>query len=153
MADPESVLSEVKAVLRKAMRLRERGSVEMGQKKLNRNLLRPDGIAKGTGFLGPLPMTGDYEGHVMTELSSGSGRKGSMIDQRPYEPLHPLVTPNQDPDAIAWLLAGGKPGPEIYEKASEHAKMRKSQGKSAFLEGTVNTPTDERPPAYKRVFD
>lgn len=152
MADPRSVWDEVLSVLQKTMGLREKAPVERGSKKYIKNLMRPDGTMKGAGWLGMLPMTGEHEGSVMTELSTGGNTKlPSVLDQRTPEPLMPLVTPNQPPDAISWLLAGGKPGPDIYRRAREHAEKQKAQGKPVFAPGLL-VPTTERPKSRTGEF-
>jgi hypothetical protein len=84
--------------------------------------LREDGTPKGKGWLGELKRP---DGKVSTELSLGFDFGGKHV-------LAPALVPTLTQDEVTYLLNGGKPTPEIVNKAAEHAKMRMQQGLSPF---------------------
>jgi len=88
------------------------------------DLIREDGTPKGNGWLGQLPMQ-DGSGKYATELSASSSIDGKNI-------FYPLIVPTLKKEHLDYLLSGGKPTPEIYKLATEHALMRIKQGKSPF---------------------
>ena len=90
---------------------------------------RPDGKAKGYGWLGLLHRP---DGTVSSELSAGVEIGGREVEI-------PLLVPGLDQNEIAWLLTN-EPGPDYYQsmppsimqKAYAHAASRLSQGLSPF---------------------
>lgn len=83
---------------------------------------RPDGTAKGEGWMGPLTTK---SGDTMTELTASSDVDGKAIQ-------YPLVTPNQGFKNLSWLLQGNTPTAEIYQKAIQHALSQLYSGRSAY---------------------
>lgn len=86
--------------------------------------LRNDGTQKGKGYFGELKRP---DGKVSTELSIGVNFDGK-------EEEIPLLVPTLTTDEINYLLNDGKPTATIKNKAVEHAKKRKSEGKSPFAD-------------------
>jgi len=85
---------------------------------------RPDGTAKGEGWLGPIKTT---DGRVMTELTIGVNIDGKETDI-------PTLVPTLTKDEIA-LLASGKPATDaIVQKAINHAVSRISKGLSPYAQ-------------------
>ena len=82
---------------------------------------RPDGTAKGQGWLGELPTS---DGQVMTELTASSD-----VDGAPMQ--YPLITPNQGFKDLSNVLTGGRPTPEMYEQAIKHAIHTKMSGRKS----------------------
>lgn len=89
---------------------------------------RPDGTAKGSGWLGELKML-DGSDAVMTEKSVGVNLDGK-------EMLIPSIVPTLTPDEIDWIAKGGDvlQNKEIIDKAAAHAIGRLKEGKSPFKE-------------------
>ena len=86
---------------------------------------RPDGTAKGMGFLGELKRP---DGNISTEVSVGVNIGGKEMDI-------PTLVPTLTPDEINTVLSlpEGQPMPEnIVRKAAEYAKKRIAAGKSPF---------------------
>jgi len=142
MADPKSVLKELSALIRRVAGLNEavgRPPQRVNKHRMDLQLVRNDGTVKGQGWLGELPMTGAYEGSIMSEYTTGAPyAHKSAIDPKPSEPLIPLFTPNQEPGAISWMLAGGNPTQKIYDKAREFAKSQADKGQSPFSPKPIN---------------
>jgi len=86
---------------------------------------------KGRGYMGVMPTS---VGEPMTELSSSFELNGQTIQ-------HPLVVPTLSAQEIKLLRMGGRPTPEIYQKAQQFALRRIQQGLSPFA-----TPQDLRMP-------
>lgn len=84
---------------------------------------REDGTLKGQGWLGMLNRPG---GGVSTELSFDFTTPQGKI-------LAPLLVPTLSPQEIQHLLAGGRPTPEIFQKAQEHAIRQVQQKNSPFV--------------------
>ena len=85
--------------------------------------LRHSGMApKGLGYFGVLNRP---DGGVSTELSAESDYKGKPLE-------YPLLVPTLDANEMSLLLKGGKPTPQIYEKAYQYAVNRMRSGMSPF---------------------
>jgi hypothetical protein len=82
------------------------------------------GALKGPGWLGNIPMTGEHEGYVMSELSVGHPDKPGG--------LYPLIVPGMDPNTVARLAGGGEAWPEDYRAAEKSRDERLSKGLSPF---------------------
>jgi len=95
---------------------------------------RTDGTPKGTGFFGELQRP---DGKVSTELAIGVNFDGQEVEI-------PSLVPTLTQEEIDYLLSGGKPTPEIVQKAVVHAKQRMTQGRSPFAE-----EGEQRPPSYR----
>jgi hypothetical protein len=87
---------------------------------------REDGTNKGNGYFGPIQMT-DGSNRVMTEIGMGVNFDGK-------ETLIPSIVPTLTHAEMDHLRKGGKPTPEIFQKALDHAELRMNQGKSPFAE-------------------
>ena len=85
---------------------------------------RPDGTAKGTGWMGMMPMT-DGSGRVMSEYSATVDYNGKPV-------LIPTITPNIQQGQLDWLRAGKGLTDEIVRNAMEFAKPRLRMGLSPF---------------------
>lgn len=83
---------------------------------------RVDGTKKGRGFLGEIKTP---DGAVMTEYSIG-------VDWGEGEQEIPTLVPGLTRQEIDYLARGGRPTPEITDKAIEHARKRLSMGFSPF---------------------
>ena len=100
---------------------------------------RLDNTNKNTGWLGNIPMTGEYEGNHMTELSVGT--PGSE------EGFYPLLVPGMPQAAIDNLAAGGEATEEDFRRARAWYEKRTSEGKSPFWEdGDITPPPREGVP-------
>lgn len=99
---------------------------------------------KGKGFFGPLPSQQD--GYSL--LPNFSTEISTEDDFGEY----PLMVPTLSADELDLLLKGSDPTDAIYDKAFEHAKMRRSKGLSPFagtgeaaypvpLRGLLDVPT------------
>lgn len=97
---------------------------------------RKDGTPKGTGFLGVLQRP---DGRVSTELSIDVEMDGETREI-------PTLVPTLTKPEIDYLLGGGKPTPEIVDKAVKHAQKRISEGKSVYAETQI-------PISNQAVFD
>jgi hypothetical protein len=83
---------------------------------------REDGTVKGQGWLGPQQMS---NGNTATELSFDFNNEQGRI-------LAPLLVPTLTPQEVQWLLSGGAPTQEIYNKAIAHAQQQQIQNRSPF---------------------
>lgn len=92
---------------------------------------RPDGTAKGKGYLGPLAMK-DGSNKVATEISIGVNFDGK-------ETQIPSLVPTLSEEQKNYLLSGGSPNdrPDIVQKAVEHAKSRLQSGQSVYSSNTA----------------
>ena len=100
---------------------------ESGNKQVDGKFygLRPDGTAKGTGYLGELKRP---DGGVMTEYSIGVNINGKDMDI-------PTIVPTLTEDEKNHLLnskEGEKIPQGIVDKAVAHAKQRLSDGRPVF---------------------
>jgi len=86
--------------------------------------LRPDGTAKGRGWLGPIKTK---DGRVMTEKSIGVNFDGK-------ETLIPLIVPTLNLLEIERLKRDEEATPEMIKKAADFAKQRMAAGKSVWVE-------------------
>jgi hypothetical protein len=91
---------------------------------------RQDGTLKGMGFMGPLKFK---DGRTSTELSIGVNLGGKQTEI-------PSLVPTLSQQEIDHLLSGGRPTPEIVNKAVEHALQRQRAGLPVFA-----TPQDWPP--------
>jgi hypothetical protein len=98
--------------------------------------LRPDGTAKGKGFLGEMQRP---DGKVSTELSIGVGFDGK-------ETQIPLLVPTLTKQETDALLRGEKAPEAVVTKAVEHAKQRMSEGKSPFADDTESPAPQQKQP-------
>ena len=73
---------------------------------------------KGLGFLGMIPNGGGYSTEVSAYDSAAQGE-------------YPLLIPSLSPEELASVIIGN-PLPSVYEKAAQHAEMRKTTGQSPF---------------------
>lgn len=95
---------------------------------------RPDGTAKGTGFLGVMKRP---DGNVSTEISVGLPINGKEMDV-------PTMVPGLTPQEINWLLTTpvdrvARELPDsIRQKAVAHAKARLAAGLSPFKQPNEN---------------
>ena len=89
---------------------------------------REDGTEKGDGFFGPLKMK-DGSGKVMSELSISTEINGKEV-------LMPSMVPTLTKKEVDYLLSGGNPlkDKSIMDKAVEHMKKRRAEGKSPFAD-------------------
>jgi len=91
------------------------------------NLSQPT-TTKKSGYLGDV---GGYVGDigeprsVMSELSASSEIGGRTVQ-------YPLIVPTLTADELMLLHSGGKPTPEIYDKAQSWAVSRLAQGQDPF---------------------
>ena len=85
---------------------------------------RPDGTAKGGGWLGEVRSA---DGSTMTELTIGVGVNGREMQI-------PLLVPTLSDEEIRALAAGGRPSESMVEKAVDHALMRQDQNKSPYIQ-------------------
>jgi len=98
---------------------------------------------KGRGYMGVIPTS---VGEPMTELSSSFEMNGQTIE-------HPLVVPTLSAEEIELLGMGGKPTPEIYQKAQQFALGRIQQGLSPFATPQdLRMPVPETSPTYSDPF-
>ena len=95
--------------------------------QMQENERRQDNTKKGQGYFGPLL---DDNGKVSTELSFDFDWGGKNY-------FAPLLVPTLSKRDIDYLLSGGKPTQDIYEKAAQHALERLRIGKPVFA-----TPMD-----------
>jgi hypothetical protein len=89
---------------------------------------RQDGSAKGTGWLGQIPMAGDPKTlypEQMSELSADVTIGGKNIS-------FPLIVPTLTPQEIIYLRLGKEPTQNIYRKAISFALEQLKQGKSPY---------------------
>jgi len=86
--------------------------------------LRPDGTAKGRGWLGPIKTK---DGRMMTEKSIG-------VDFDGKETLIPLIVPTLNLMEIEKLKRDEEATPEMIKKATAFAKQRMAAGKSVWAE-------------------
>jgi hypothetical protein len=91
---------------------------------------RPDGSAKGAGFLGVLAGRGPNKGQAMTEFSVGVEIDGQQME---IPTLVPTLTPNE-----LNLVLNGKITDEIVRKAADHARARLAQGQGVFADPNFN---------------
>ena len=84
---------------------------------------RPDGTAKGSGWLGEIKMANKKD--VMTELSIGVNINGK-------ETLIPTIVPTLTKSEVSFLAKGNEPTKAIMDKAVKFAQDRISQGLSPF---------------------
>lgn len=93
---------------------------------------RTDGTPKGKGYLGVLKRP---DGGVSTELSAGFNIDGQETDI-------PLLVPTLSKQEVDYLLSAKeddkdyfkKMPPQIMDKALEHAKKRRKEGKSVYAD-------------------
>jgi hypothetical protein len=85
---------------------------------------RVDGTMKGNGYFGPIP-TGD--GRVATEIGIGLNFGGKEVEV-------PALVPTLTRQEVDYLVGGGKPTPEIVQKAGAFAAQRMKEGKSPFAQ-------------------
>ncbi len=85
---------------------------------------RKDGTPKGPGFFGELPTAG---GNVDTEMSIPVEIDGGKMEV-------PTLVPTLSQEEINAVLQGGQIPDSVIQKATEHARMRISEGKSPFAE-------------------
>ena len=98
---------------------------------------------KGRGYMGVMPTS---VGEPMTELSSSFEINGQTIQ-------HPLVVPTLSAQELELLRMGGKPTPEIYQKAQQFALGRIQQGLSPFATPQdLRMPIPEASPTYSDPF-
>ena len=102
------------------------------------NLSQPT-TAKGRGYLGNVGTMQD----PMTELSASSEIGGRTVQ-------YPLIVPTLTAQELMLLHSGGKPTPEIYDKAQSWAVSRLQQGQDPFanpvgLRYPQPQPVDTRP--------
>lgn len=83
---------------------------------------RPDGTAKGKGWLGEMKRP---DGGVSTELSV---QFDDVLGGKPI----PLLVPTLTPAEIEHLLSGKPATPGIHDKAIQHAIDRNKNGLSPF---------------------
>lgn len=83
---------------------------------------RPDGTAKGKGWLGELKRP---DGRVSTELSISFG---DVLGGKDI----PLLVPTLTPAEVQQILSGGEPPKSALDKAIQHAIQRDKQGLSPF---------------------
>ena len=76
---------------------------------------------KGRGYFGPVQAGSDYMTELSTEDESG---------------VYPLLVPTLSKEELTLLTKGGKPTPEIYKKAREHADLRRAKGLNPFSDNT-----------------
>jgi hypothetical protein len=93
---------------------------------------RPDGSAKGMGWLGPYK---NASGDDVTEYSIGVEIDGKQIDI-------PVLVPGLSDKEIKSILKASEygefPHGDIIDKAVNHARKMLSQGKSPFKEQPMN---------------
>lgn len=87
--------------------------------------LRPDGTAKGKGYLGELKRP---DGGVMTEYSVGVEIDGKEMD---IPTLVPTLT-KKEVETLLKLKVGKQPPKSIVDKAYDHAMKRLAEGKDVF---------------------
>lgn len=91
--------------------------------------LRPDGTAKGSGFLGPQQLK---DGKVATEYSVGVEIDGKEME---IPTLVPTLTAAERKEMLEDIIPNGKEPPKaIMDKAVAHAEKRLKAGKSVFAE-------------------
>ena len=83
---------------------------------------RKDGTPKGYGFFGPIRTP---DGMDATEKSIGVQIGGQETEI-------PSLVPTLTQDEVNQMVSGGKPTPEIVQKARAHAEERLSRGLSPF---------------------
>jgi hypothetical protein len=88
--------------------------------------IRPDGTAKGNGFLGVLMGRGPNKGQAMTEYSVGVNIDGKDMD---VPTLVPTLTPNE-----VNMVLNGRLTDSIVQKAAQHARARLQQGYGVFAD-------------------
>lgn len=93
---------------------------------------RANGSEKGEGFFGPVHARDGKS--FATEIGVNE-----TIDGEDFH--YPLIHPGMSRAELDHLVNGGKPTPEMYNRALEHALKRKAEGKSPFA-----GPDDERHP-------
>ena len=91
------------------------------------DLIRPNGTAKGAGFLGSIPAAG---GKTMTELTIGVNIGGKEMDI-------PSIVPTLTQAEIQHLANGGKPTNDIVNKAVAHAKERMNNGQGVYFDNNL----------------
>lgn len=89
--------------------------------------LRPDGTAKGSGYLGELKRP---DGGVMTEYSIGVNINGKDMD---IPTIVPTLT-DKEKNILLNIKDGEKIPESIVQKAVDHAKSRMTQGKSVWAD-------------------
>lgn len=85
---------------------------------------RPDGTAKGEGWLGRIPMQ-DGSGRVMTEQTAEMDVEGQRM-------AFPLIHPGSTKEELDIMAKGGSLPRESVVRALDHALERKKQGKSPY---------------------
>lgn len=98
--------------------------VPIPTKEADPSWYRKDGSQKGMGFLGPLKF---HDGSTSSELSIGVNMDGKEVEI-------PSLVPTLLPEEIKHLLGGGKPTPEIVQKAVDHARMRQQANRPVFAD-------------------
>ncbi len=91
---------------------------------------RPDGSAKGTGWMGEIPRP---DGTVMTEVTSGVNIDGKDVNI-------PLITPRATKDDIEYLKNADVKGKDFYknmpkglmDRAVDHAVKQMKSGKPVY---------------------
>ena len=83
---------------------------------------RPDGSAKGAGWLGEIR---DKNGDVMTELTAEADYDGKRI-------MYPLITPNQGFRNLSELVMGITPSEDTHRLAFDHAMDMIRSGRSQY---------------------
>jgi hypothetical protein len=130
------------------------GFDEAGNPITSNTSARPDGTAKGTGYLGVLKAA---NGSDVTEYSISSGDvkvNGKEID---FPTIVPTLSKSEVSLMLNDIIPNNKPIPDaIFRKAVTHAKQRIKEGKNVFAEtgdyksttSTTNKPaTSNTPPA------
>ena len=92
---------------------------------------REDGSPKGAGFFGEIAKPGSpvHSTELTIDIDMG-GKKHSL----------PLLVPTLSRTEIGYLLGGGKPTPEIVDKAIKHYITRGQQGKSGYAQPHEQVP-------------
>lgn len=104
---------------------------------------RTDGTPKGLGYFGELKRP---DGNVSTELSIGVNLGGKEMEI-------PLLVPTLSRPEIDSLLAGGKPSPEMVDKAVQFAIERMDRGMSPFAGDGEQTDLPGTPAEVQGAFD
>jgi hypothetical protein len=94
---------------------------------IRKDMFRLDLSHKGPGFLGDIPMTGEFEGSHMSEVSRG-------LPGHP-DGFYPMLVPGTPPETIERVRAGGEWTQEDEQRAKAHNDLMVSQGLSPFAPG------------------
>lgn len=92
---------------------------------------RANGSKKGEGYFGPVHARDGKS--FATEIGVNEDVDGEDFH-------YPLIHPEMSRKDLDHLVNGGKPTPEMYDRALAHAKKRKSEGKSPFADADERHP-------------